>query len=294
MMTPAAGKIQEWPLGIGRALPYNANERVTNKMTGALRGKSIVVIGGTSGIGLSAVRACIAEGANVVATGVGDNVSAAEHLLAENAIVVESDARESNAAADAIAAALETFGGFDGLYHVAGGSGRQWGDGPLHDATDEGWQETVRLNQSSVFYSNRAAVRAFRERGSGGAVVNAASVLAYSPSPQHFHTHAYAAAKAAVIGLTQSSAAYYAGDNIRFNAIAPGLTDTPMALRARTDAAIQAFVKSKQPLDGGRMAAPQDLDGLAVFLLSDAARFITGQVIAVDGGWSVSDGQTAD
>jgi len=260
----------------------------------ALEDKTIVIIGGTSGIGLSAAKACLAAGANVLATGIGDSVAQAAKALPENAIVIESDARAPDAASGAIATAQKTFGGFDGLYHVAGGSGRQWGDGPLHDATDEGWDETVRLNQTSVFYSNRAAVRAFRESESGGAVINVTSVLAYAPSPNHFNTHAYAASKAAIVGLTQSAAAYYAQDNIRFNAIAPGLTDTPMAKRARGDDAIQAFVRSKQPLDGGRMATPEDLDGIAVLLLSDAAKFITGQVIAVDGGWGLNDGQISD
>jgi NAD(P)-dependent dehydrogenase (short-subunit alcohol dehydrogenase family) len=260
----------------------------------SLKNKSIVIIGGTSGIGLSAARAFIEAGANVVATGIGDSVAQAAQALTESAVVIESDARAPDSASNAIATAQRTFGGFDGLYHVAGGSGRQWGDGPLHEATDEGWDETVRLNQTSVFYSNRAAARAFRESGRGGTVINVASVLAFSPSPEHFHTHVYAASKAAIIGLTQSAAAYYSKDNIRFNAIAPGLTDTPMAKRARTDEAIQAFVRSKQPLDGGRMASPEDLDGLAVLLLSDAAKFITGQVIAVDGGWSLNDGQIAD
>ncbi len=281
----------------GCALEHNALRCVeppsrTNMPT--LESKTILIIGGTSGIGLSAARACSAAGANVVVTGIGESVAQAKGELPDGVVVIESDAREPNAAPDAIGKARDAFGGFDGLYHVAGGSGRQWGDGPLHDATDEGWHETVRLNQTSVFYSNRAAVRTFREIGRGGAVINVVSVLAYSPSPHHFHTHAYAASKAAIIALTQSAAAYYAGDNIRFNAIAPGLTDTPMAQRARTNDAIQSFVRSKQPLDGGRMATPQDLDGLAVLLMSDAAKFITGQVIAVDGGWALNDGQFAD
>ena len=263
-------------------------------MTGTLHGKTIVIIGGTSGIGLSAAIACSVAGANVVAAGIGDSVREAKESLPKGVVAIESDARETDSATNAIEVARDSFGGFDGLYHVAGGSGRQWGDGPLHEATDEGWLETIALNQTSVFHSNRAAVQALRDSGRGGAVVNVTSVLAYAPSPHHFHTHAYAAAKAAIIGLTKSAAAYYAKDNIRFNAIAPGLTDTPMAKRARTDAAIQAFVKSKQPLDGGRMATPGDFDGLAVLLLSDAAKFITGQVIAVDGGWSLNDGQIAD
>jgi NAD(P)-dependent dehydrogenase (short-subunit alcohol dehydrogenase family) len=255
-----------------------------------LSSKTIVIIGGTSGVGLSAATACVEAGANVVVTGVGPGVGAARKTLPSGVEIIESDARDSASAAEAITRAKERFGSFDGLYHVAGGSGRRLGDGPLHEMSDEGLDETIRLNQTPVFYSNRAAVQAFREIGRGGTVVNVSSVLAFAPSPNHFYTHAYAAAKGAVIALTRSAAAYYAPDDIRFNVIAPGLTDTPMAERARGDAAIQAFVKSKQPLDGGRMAMPADLDGLAVFLLSDAARFITGQVIAVDGGWSVCDG----
>ena len=254
-----------------------------------LEGKSIVIIGGTSGIGLSAANACLEAGARVTITGLGESVHEAKTVLADSALVIESDAREPDSSRMAIERAQQQFGGFDGLYHVAGGSGRRWGDGPLHKMTDEGWDETIRLNQTSVFYSNRAAVSALRESG-GGAIVNLTSVLAYAPSPTHFSTHAYAAAKAAIIGLTQSAAAHYAPDNIRINAIAPGLTDTPMSARARNDSEIQAFAKKKQPLDGGRMGVPEDLDGLTVFLLSDAARFMTGQIIAVDGGWSVSDG----
>jgi NAD(P)-dependent dehydrogenase (short-subunit alcohol dehydrogenase family) len=73
--------------------------------------------------------------------------------------------------------------------------------------------------------------------------------------------------------------------------IAPGLVDTPMATRAMQNDSIQQFIATKQPLDGGRAAIPADLDGLAVFLLSDLSKFITGQVLAVDGGWSVTEGQ---
>ena len=78
---------------------------------------------------------------------------------------------------------------------------------------------------------------------------------------------------------------------IRTNIVAPGLVETPMAKRAAEDAEIMAFVKTKQPLDGGRIGRAGDLDGAVVYLLSDQARFVTGQVLAVDGGWCVTDGQ---
>ena len=117
------------------------------------------------------------------------------------------------------------------------------------------------------------------------------SVLGFSPSPHYFGTHAYAAAKAAIIGLTKAAAGYYAPANIRLNVVAPALVATPMSQRAQNDEEILAFVASKQPLEGGRIGLPSDLDGAAVFFMSDASRFVTGQVLAVDGGWTVSEGQ---
>jgi NAD(P)-dependent dehydrogenase (short-subunit alcohol dehydrogenase family) len=117
------------------------------------------------------------------------------------------------------------------------------------------------------------------------------SVLGYSPSPKYFSTHAYAAAKSAVIGFSKSIASYYAPHNVRVNVIAPALVETPMAQRALNNEEILSFTRSKQPLDGGRVGLPADLDGAVVFLLSDHASFITGQTISVDGGWSVTEGQ---
>ena len=157
--------------------------------------------------------------------------------------------------------------------------------------SDEGVRATLSLNLDSVIFSNRAALRVFREQGGGGVILNMASVLVWSPSPRYFATHVYAAAKAAIIGLSRSAAAHYAAEGIRVNVLAPALVDTPMAQRAAGDEAIQSFIRTKQPLDGGRMGLPGDLDGAAVYLLSDAARFCTGQVLAVDGGWTVSEGQ---
>jgi len=117
------------------------------------------------------------------------------------------------------------------------------------------------------------------------------SVLGFSPSTEFFATHAYAATKSAVIGFSKSMAAYYAKNNIRINVIAPALVETPMAQRAAKDDVIQQFISTKQPLDGGRIGQPQDLDGMASLLMSDQGSFITGQVISVDGGWAVSEGQ---
>jgi NAD(P)-dependent dehydrogenase (short-subunit alcohol dehydrogenase family) len=116
-------------------------------------------------------------------------------------------------------------------------------------------------------------------------------VLAFSPSIAFFATHAYASAKAAIIGLTQSAASYYAHANIRFNVLAPALVATPMSQRAQSNSAILDFIATKQPLNGGRIGHPSDLDAAAVYFMSDESGFVTGQVLAVDGGWSVSEGQ---
>lgn len=263
--------------------------------TVALDGKVLVVIGGTTGLGLSAARAMIEAGAKgVVLTGRDDNSArSVQALLGDAAATFTGDAVDPKHAPSAIALAREKFGSFDGLYHVAGGSGRRFGDGPLHEITDEGVRATLEMNLHSLIFSNRAAVRQFLDQGSAGAVLNMGSVLGWSPSPHYFSTHVYAAAKSAVIGFTQSVAARYASQNIRFNVIAPALIETPMARRAAEDDQIREFIHSKQPLDGGRIGRPDDCDGAAVFLLSDAARFVTGQVLAVDGGWCLSEGQVA-
>lgn len=255
--------------------------------------KVLVVIGGTTGLGLSAARAFLHAGARgVVVTGRDPaSAAAAAESLGQRAAACEGDAADPAHAPKAIQEARTRFGRFDALYHVAGGSGRRHGDGPLHELTDDGLRATLELNLHSVVLSNRAAVRQFLAQGSGGAVLNMGSVLGDSPSREFFATHVYAAAKAAIAGFTKSAAAYYAPHNIRLNVLAPALVETPMARRAAADPRILRFIATKQPLDGGRIGRPDDCDGAAVFLLSDAARFVTGQVLAVDGGWSVSEGQ---
>lgn len=254
--------------------------------------KQIVVIGGTTGMGLSAALAFVNEGARVVVVGRNpESCAAAETQLDGNGLAMSGDAADPSTAAKAIALCQNIFGGFDGLYHVAGGSGRRMGDGPLHELTLDGWNATLNLNLTSLMLSNQAAVRSFREQGNGGVILNMGSVLGYSPSPKYFVTHAYAAAKAAVIGFTRSTAAYYAPDNIRINAILPSLVETPMAQRAANDEQIMAFIKTKQPLDGGRIGQPDDLNGAAVYFLSDQSLFTTGQILSVDGGWDVTEGQ---
>jgi NAD(P)-dependent dehydrogenase (short-subunit alcohol dehydrogenase family) len=257
-----------------------------------LENKSIVVIGGTTGLGLSAAKAFVKNGANVVI--VGRNSETGLHALkdiGQNCSLFIGDASESKTAENAINQCVSEYGSFDGLYHVAGGSGRKFGDGPLHELTLEGWNKTFELNLTSLMLSNQAAIRKFLELGKSGTILNMGSVLGHAPSPEYFVTHAYATTKSAVIGFTKSVAAYYAKHNIRINLLAPALVETPMSARASGDEKIMNFVKTKQPLDGGRNGKPEDLDAAAVYFMCDGSKFATGQTLYVDGGWEVSEGQ---
>ncbi|MEP6617560.1 MAG: SDR family oxidoreductase, partial [Ginsengibacter sp.] len=257
-----------------------------------LENKKIVIVGGTTGIGFSAAKAFIKHGASVVIVGRNAvHCEEAKENLGKHADVVTGDALDAVTSINAINHCIKKFGGFDGLYHVAGGSGRKMGDGPLHLLSIDGWNKTIELNLTSLMLANQAAIKQFMIQQTGGTILNMGSVLSFSPSPEYFSTHAYAAAKSAVIGFSKSVAAYYAKNNIRINVIAPGLVETPMASRAATDENIQAFIQHKQPLDGGRIGKPEDLDAMAVYFMSDDSRFTTGQVVAIDGGWSITEGK---
>ena len=258
-----------------------------------LEDKTIVIIGGTTGLGLSAAKAFVSQGARIVVVGRNPDScdEAQKQLGSQVAAAIQGDASQPATAEKAIHRAISHFGSFDGLYHVAGGSGRKYGDGPLHELTIEGWNKTFELNLTSLMLSNQAAIQQFLKQKTGGTILNVGSVLGYSPSPKYFTTHAYAATKSAIIGFTKSIAAYYAKDNIRVNILAPALVETPMSQRASQDDIILNFVKTKHPLDGGRNGQPTDLDGAAVYFMSDYSKFTTGQVLAVDGGWGVTEGQ---
>jgi NAD(P)-dependent dehydrogenase (short-subunit alcohol dehydrogenase family) len=257
----------------------------------SLKGKSLVIIGGTTGIGFSAAHAFIKNGAQVIVVGRNrKNATSACRVLGTSSRALAGDAIDPKTADRAIRLAVREFGAFHGLYHVAGGSGRKMGDGPLHELTDEGWRGTIDLNLTSLIFSNRAAVRQFLAQGTGGSILNLGSVLGWSPSIHHFATHAYATAKSAIIGFTRTVAAYYARQNIRCNVLAPALVETPMAQRAAADKTVLNYIHTKQPLDGGRIGQPADLDAAAVYFMSEASAYTTGQVLAVDGGWCVSEG----
>lgn len=251
-----------------------------------------IIMGGTSGMGLSAALALLEKGANLVVVGRKDeSAHQAAHLLGKAALIVTGDATKAKTIQKAIHRAHEKFGSITGLFHVAGGSGRQWGDGPLDQIPLAGWNKTMELNLTSLMLSNQAMVNYFLKHKKEGVILNMGSVLGYSPSPKFFATHAYAAAKSAIIGFSKSIAAYYSADNIRVNVLAPSLFSTPMAKRALEDTVILDFLRTKQPLDGGRPGLAEDINNAVLMFLHPNSKFITGQVLAVDGGWALSEGQ---
>ena len=144
------------------------------------------------------------------------------------------------------------------------------------------------LNLKTTFLMNRAVLRHWLSLKQPGAILNMTSVLAESPEPAHFATHAYAASKAAISGMTLSMASYYAPHRIRVNAIAPGLVATPMSARAQCDEDLMKYMERKQPVSEGIIPAAE-IASAAWFLISDASRAMTGQIVTVDGGWSVSN-----
>ncbi len=263
---------------------------------GRFEGRTCLVTGST-GMAAASARALAAEGAALFvvsrmpenAQNLAGSISGAGGRAAWHA----ADLTDEGAVEVAVAACLKEFSRLDAVFNVAGISGRRFGDGPLLELTREGWETVMTANATSLFLVSRAAVRQMLAQdrdaaGLRGTVLNMSSVLARHPSPEFFATHAYAASKGAIEAFSMAAAASYAPDGIRINVIAPGLVATPMSRRAQEDPAIRAYLAEKQPLTGG-VIDPDDMTGTALYLLSDDSRAVTGQVIAVDAGWSVSE-----
>lgn len=261
-----------------------------DEISGRLRNKRCLIVGGSTGLGLAAAARFVQEGAQLLIAGRSPEKGTAAVRALGKVSFYACDAADAAQVESLFAAVIAELGGLDVLYHVAGISGRAQGDGPLHECSEAGWQATIDANLKSVFLTNRAAVKLFLQQRQGGVILNMSSVLGFAPSPHYFDTYAYTASKGGIIAMSREAAARYAADDIRINLIAPSLIDTPMATRAVNDEAIRGFLRSKQPLSRGP-GRPEDCADAAVFLCSDEARFITGVVLPVDGGWCVSEGQ---
>ncbi|HSF84891.1 MAG TPA: SDR family oxidoreductase [Acidimicrobiia bacterium] len=255
----------------------------------------VCLITGATGMAAAAATRCAAEGAGVFIVSMEPEECRvlAERIRQEGGTAAWSaaDLRDEVATNAAVAACVERFGRVDGLFAVAGASARTHGDGPIDQATLDGFAAAYELNAVPAFTVAAAAIRQMLHQdpaaGGRGAIILMSSVLASSPA-QLFATHGYATAKGAIEALTVTMAARYAADLIRVNAVAPGLVATPMSQRAQDDPASVAYAARKQPLAQGLLPAEAAAD-LAVFLLSPESRYITGQVIALDGGWSVTE-----
>jgi len=259
-------------------------------------GGRVCLVTGSTGIAAASATRLAAEGAEtfVVSRRADHARDLAERIVAAGGSCgwLAAELTDENDVDAAVAACVERHGRIDGLFSVAGGSGRRFGDGPIHTVGRDAWDRTLELNlttQALVCRSVVARMRAQAPNSSGtrGSILLMGSVTATDPAPEFFATHAYAAAKGAINALMTTMAAAYLPDRIRVNVVAPGLTATPMARRAADDQAIRAYGARKQPL-AGEMMDPDEVAHAAVFLLSDESRAITGQLLKVDGGWSVA------
>ncbi|MBX3092941.1 MAG: SDR family oxidoreductase [Cryobacterium sp.] len=251
-----------------------------------LAGRTILVTGSGSGIGAALARGFAAESANVVLAGKSlDSVEAMAASIVEaggvaSAVRVDVTSREDVRAG--IAHAVTEFGRLDAYFNNVGGAK------PMRflEVTEDDFDEALRLNALSVLIGTQEAGKHFIAQGGGGKVVNTGSVAGRSGTP---NVAPYAAAKAAVVSLTQAGARALAPHGVTVNAFAPGVVDTP--LWARLDGDLQRMGEEGSGFHAvagrillGRPADPDDIVPTAVFLASADSDYITGQVIAVDGG----------
>jgi NAD(P)-dependent dehydrogenase (short-subunit alcohol dehydrogenase family) len=262
----------------------------TPSVSGRLAGK-VCAITGATGIAEAAAVRFASEGARlfVVALREEDCVALAGRLGSGAALTwVAADLTDEMETEQAFARCVEEYGRLDSLLACAGGSGRPFGDGPLHSTSLQSWNTTVALNLNTAFLSSREAVKIMLDQPTGGSIVYVSSVAATNPVAGAFNTLAYAAAKGGINSLTLNGACQYGSAGIRFNAILPALTLTPMAKRAASDPDTLEIVKARMPVSGGGPLSADDHAQAALFLCSDESKHITGQLIRVDGGWGVN------
>jgi NAD(P)-dependent dehydrogenase (short-subunit alcohol dehydrogenase family) len=244
-----------------------------------VEGRVGVVTGGARGIGNGIAEAFVAAGARVAVLDT-DGVQEAAATLGGGTIGLTADVTDEAAVADAFATAHEQLGGLDFLINNAGIRHQV----PFVDCPVELWRRTIDVNLTGSFICAQAAVRLMLA-DEGGAIVNLASIAGRLALRERA---AYDASKGGVISLTQAIAAELAGSGIRCNAIAPGLIETPLSARYFRDEAMREIITTNTP--SGRWGQAVDIAGPALFLCSDAASFVHGETLFVDGGWNAAKG----
>ena len=264
-------------------------DKIDREKQGVLAGKVAFVTGAGSGIGRAAAKLFAAEGACVAVVDVnvetGEATAAAIREAGGEALAVYADLTKEADVQAAVQKTHEAFGPIACAFNVAGGSGRRFGDGPVHECTEAGWDWVMDVNLKSMFFCCKYQIQGMLEHG-GGSIVNLSSALALVGGDEDFGTHAYAASKGGAVSFTRGLASYYAPNRIRANVLCPSLIATGMSQRAQTSEHIKQRLKTLQPLteDFGQ---PEDVAHAALYLLSDQAKFVTGAVLTVDGGWTV-------
>jgi NAD(P)-dependent dehydrogenase (short-subunit alcohol dehydrogenase family) len=253
-------------------------------MTGTddIKGRVALITGASAGLGRHFAGTLARAGARVaLAARRGDKLAELQDALAAagaEAITLSMDVTDPTSVRRGVAETVERLGGIDILINNAGVTATV----PLLDMDIDGWDAIMDTNLRGCFLVGQAAARAMRDRGTGGSIVNVASILGLRVAGQ---VGAYAASKAALVQLTRSMALELARDRIRVNALCPGYIATDLNGEFFQSPAGQALVK-RIPMR--RLGDPADLDGPLLLLCSDAGRYMTGAAIPVDGGHLVS------
>jgi NAD(P)-dependent dehydrogenase (short-subunit alcohol dehydrogenase family) len=249
--------------------------------------KVALITGAATGIGQACAQAYAVEGAELALIDInaeaGEKTAQAIRDNGGKAAFFWADVADADAVHAAVEKTLSQLGRIDILISNAGIGGRKLGDGPVHLCTPEAWDKIMGVNLRGTFLVNKFTLPIMMDQGRGS-IITISSVLGMVGTQGLFDTHAYSTSKAGIIGLTRSIAAHYARSGIRANVIAPGLIDTQMANRTKSDPQLLEQVSFWQPL--GPLGSVMDVASAAVFLGSDESRFITGVTLPVDGGWT--------